>query len=197
MDAKLVEFTHILRRNGVRVSLAENVDSLRATALVGLQDRLLLKDALRATIIKRNIDEPVFDELFDLYFTGLGEAIKGAAESLMGTMQLDEAAFQNLLDNLAEILKDLDIDLSELARNLLTNNTGQLERMRRKRNYKTSSVRSKKVATATAWRRCLESARCRKSSTISRIASARPISIPPCASASCACSNGACRISAI
>ena len=131
MDAKLVEFTHILRRNGVRVSLAENVDSLRATALVGLQDRLLLKDALRATIIKRNIDEPVFDELFDLYFTGLGEAIKGAAESLMGTMQLDEAAFQNLLDNLAEILKDLDIDLSELARNLLTNNTGQLERMLR------------------------------------------------------------------
>ena len=131
MDAKLVEFTHVLRRNGVRVSLAENMDSLRASALVGLQDRLLLKDALRATIIKRSIDEPTFDELFDIYFTGLGEAIKGAASSLMGALQLDEAAFQNLLDNLAEILKDLNIDLSELAHNLLANNTGQLERMLR------------------------------------------------------------------
>jgi len=131
MDAKLVEFTHLLRRNGVRVSLAENMDSLRAAALVGIHDRAILKDALRTAIIKRNVDEPTFDELFDLYFTGLGDAIKGAAESLMGNLQIDEAAFQGLLESLAEILKDLDIDLSQLAQSLLSNNTGQIERLLR------------------------------------------------------------------
>src|SRR5690349_984303 len=108
MDAKLVDFTNILRRNGIRVSLSENMDSLRSTALVGIHDRAILKDALRAAIIKRNIDEPAFDELFDIYFTGLGDAIKNSASSLMGNMQLDEAAFQALMDNLADILKDLN-----------------------------------------------------------------------------------------
>jgi len=131
MDAKLVEFTHLLRRNGVRVSLAENMDSLRVAALVGVGDRVLLKDALRAAIIKRQVDGDAFDELFDLYFTGLGDAIKGSAESSMGNLQVDPAAFQDLLDSLADILKDLDIDLSELALHLLSNNTGQIERMLR------------------------------------------------------------------
>ncbi|MFI5365737.1 MAG: VWA domain-containing protein [Candidatus Binatia bacterium] len=131
MDDKIIEFATLLRENGLRVSLAENMDGFHAVALIGLGDRGAFKDALRATIVKRAIDASTFDELFDLYFSGLGEMVKGSASSLMGAMQLDDAAFQRLLDSLAQILNDLDVELSELAQSLLSNNTGQLEKQLR------------------------------------------------------------------
>ena len=131
MDDKIIEFTTLLRQNGLRVSMAENMDTFHALELIGLHDRSAFKDALRATMVKRAVDVAAYDELFDLYFSGLGEVVKGSASSLMGAMQLDEAGFQQLLDELAKILEQLDIELSELAQYLLSNNTGQLERMLR------------------------------------------------------------------
>jgi uncharacterized protein with von Willebrand factor type A (vWA) domain len=131
MDDKIIEFTTLLRQNGLRVSMAENMDSFHALELIGLGDRTAFKDALRAAIVKRSVDMSTYDELFDLYFSGLGEMVKGSATSLMGAMQLDEAAFQRLLDSLAQVMEQLDVELSELARFLLSNNTGQLEKMLR------------------------------------------------------------------
>jgi uncharacterized protein with von Willebrand factor type A (vWA) domain len=128
MDDKIIEFTGLLRQNGLRVSMAENIDSFHALELLGFGDRTVFKDALRATMVKRAVDATTYDELFDLYFTGLGEIIKRSATSLMGQMQLNEAAFQRLLDSLAKILAELDVNLSELAGFLLSNNTGQLEK---------------------------------------------------------------------
>ena len=131
MDDKIIEFIALLRQNGLRVSMAENMDSFHAMELVGLGDRAAFKDALRATIVKRAVDAATYDELFDLYFSGLGEVIKGSATSLMGAMELDDAAFQQLLDSLAAILKQLGVETSELAKFLLSNNTGQLEKLLR------------------------------------------------------------------
>src|SRR6202158_721062 len=131
MDHKIIEFTSLLRQNGLRVSMAENMDSFHVLKVTGISDRATFKDALRASIIKRAVDAAAYDELFDLYFSGLGEMVKGSAAALMGSMQLDDAAFQKLLDQLAELVKDLDVDLSELAQYLLSNNTGQLEKMLR------------------------------------------------------------------
>jgi hypothetical protein len=131
MDDKIIEFVGLLRHNGLRVSLSENMDGFRAVRLIGLNDRLAFKDALRAAVVKREVDATSFDELFDLYFSGLGEKVKASASELMSALDLDEAAFQNLLDQLAQLLKDLGIELSELAQHLLSNNTGQLEKMLR------------------------------------------------------------------
>ncbi len=131
MDDKIIEFTTLLRQNGLRVSMAENIDSFHALELIGCGERTVFKDALRATMVKRAVDASTYDDLFDLYFSGLGEIVKASAASLMGSMQLDEAAFQRLLDSLKEILEQLDVELSELAQFLLSNNTGQLEKMLR------------------------------------------------------------------
>lgn len=131
MDRTLLEFATLLRQNGVRVSLAENMDGFRAVRLVGLGDRELLKDTLRATLVKRAADIPTFDELFDVHFTGLGDAVRRHAEQLMATLQLDPAAFQHLLEQLEATLDSLGIELSDLARFLLGNNTGELERLLR------------------------------------------------------------------
>jgi uncharacterized protein with von Willebrand factor type A (vWA) domain len=131
MDDKIIAFAGLLRQNGLRVSMAENMDTFHAIGLLGLGDRTAFKDALRATLVKRAIDVPVYDDLFDLYFSGLGDAVKGTAASTMEALQLDEASFQELLDQLKALLAQLDIDLSQLAQALLRNDTGQIEKLLR------------------------------------------------------------------
>jgi len=131
MDDKIIEFTHLLRENGLKVSAAENMDTFAALGLIGIRNRQLFKDTLRATLVKRLVDIPVYDELFDLYFTGLGEIIKAAGESTRSAMEMTEEEFQKFLEQLEEALKNMGAELSELAKALLTNNTGQLEKMLR------------------------------------------------------------------
>ena len=97
MDDKLIEFTHLLRQNGLKVSVAENMDTFAALGLTGIGDRQILKDTLRATLVKRVVDIPVYDELFDLYFTGLGEIIKAASASTMNALEMSEEEFQRFL----------------------------------------------------------------------------------------------------
>ena len=69
MQARVIEFANILRRNGIRVSLAENMDAFRALELIGITDPpKCFRNALRTTLIKRTGDVKPFDELFDYFF---------------------------------------------------------------------------------------------------------------------------------
>ncbi len=72
MQDQIIEFTNVLRRNGVRVSLSENIDAFRAIDLLGIEDSSQFRAALRTTLVKRAIDLRPFDELFDLFFLGIG-----------------------------------------------------------------------------------------------------------------------------
>ncbi len=131
MDQKIVEFTALLRANGLRVSMAEHLDAFQAVSRLGLGDRVRLKDTLRATMVKRSIDLQTFDELFDLYFSALGNAVQEGAASTMQSLDMSEAELQELLDQLQEILDNMDGDLSDLAQALLQNDSGRLEQMLR------------------------------------------------------------------
>ncbi len=131
MDDKIIEFTQLLRENGLKISSAENMDTFSALGLIGIRNRQLLKDTLRATLVKRVVDISVYDELFDMYFTGLGEIIKAAGAETMAAMEMSEEEFQKFLEQLEEALKNMGGELSELAKALLNNNTGQLEKMLR------------------------------------------------------------------
>lgn len=131
MDDKIIEFTALLRQNGLKVSVADNMDTFAALGLVGIRDRQTLKDALRATLVKRVVDIPVYNELFDLYFTGLGEMIKAAGASTREAMEMSEEEFQRFLEQLEDALQKMGAELSDLARALLTNNTGQVEKLLR------------------------------------------------------------------
>jgi uncharacterized protein len=131
MDGKLVEFAHLLRQNGLRVSLAETMDAFQAIEHVGLGDRTTLQAVLRATLVKRGCDVPAFERLFELYFSGLGEAIKDISEAGRNAMEVGEGDLQKLIDQLQGLLGDQGIDLSELAKALLSADNGTLERLLR------------------------------------------------------------------
>ncbi len=132
MQRKILEFTNILRKSGIRVSTAEAIDAFTALDELSIEDREIFRDALRSTMVKRGEEVPTFDELFELFWSGfydnLRQAFGEAGEALarLGT-DLDQ-----LLKQLAEQLQRMSGDpgdLSELARALLTADLNQLEQL--------------------------------------------------------------------
>lgn len=77
MEERVLDFINGLRGRGVSVSTAESIDAMGAISVVGMEDPGLFKAALKAAVVKRNRDNPVFEELFPLYFYGL----EGSGES--------------------------------------------------------------------------------------------------------------------
>jgi hypothetical protein len=127
VDDKLIEFSNLLRKNGVRVSVAEDLDSFAAVRVLGLGSRAALKSGLRATMVKRAVDVPIFDELFDLFFAGVQELLKAATARAQQALGLDPAEFQRLLEELEKLLGEHGKELSELAKDWMRNDTGRVE----------------------------------------------------------------------
>lgn len=67
LQRKLVDFTHALRRAGLRLSTAEVIDAMRAVEIVGI-DRQPLRDGLASVLIKDEADRPTYDATFDAFF---------------------------------------------------------------------------------------------------------------------------------
>ncbi|GAA3530850.1 VWA domain-containing protein [Amycolatopsis ultiminotia] len=69
MQATIHRFARLLRAAGVRVSVSEVVDALAGAAAPGvLAERALLREVLRASLVKDHRDDERFDELFDAFF---------------------------------------------------------------------------------------------------------------------------------
>ncbi len=65
----IIEFVAGLRAAGVRISVAESLDAMRAIGVAGLA-LPRMREALRAALIKDEADSPIFDTLFASYFRG-------------------------------------------------------------------------------------------------------------------------------
>ncbi|MGH7839196.1 MAG: hypothetical protein ACREQC_15395, partial [Candidatus Binataceae bacterium] len=61
-----------MRADGVRISVAESLDAMRAVSAGGLA-RTRLREALRATLIKDEAGNSSFETLFTTYFDGPGQ----------------------------------------------------------------------------------------------------------------------------
>ena len=68
MDTVINDFVQVLRRHQIRVSPAESIDALHALTQVGLGAREVVRDTLRATLVKNAEDVSTFDRLFDVFF---------------------------------------------------------------------------------------------------------------------------------
>lgn len=129
MESRIIEFAGVLRRHGVRVSTAETLDALRGVQTAGLSDRTTFKSALRAAMVKRAADLQTYDELFDAFFSGLGDLAKEMGGEF--GEHAGDGELQDFLDRLGEVLDGMDPPVSELARALMMQDHGTLERILR------------------------------------------------------------------
>lgn len=67
-EKTLLEFVHLLRQVGLRISTAEVMDALTALSLLGFADRERVKVVLKATLVKEIKDLPAFEEAFSAFF---------------------------------------------------------------------------------------------------------------------------------
>jgi hypothetical protein len=131
MQRKVIEFTNLLRKSGIRVSVSEGINAFEALDELSIDDRELFRDALRATMVKRGDEIPTFDQLFDLYWSGFYDSLRdafGDVNARMASMNVDLDA---LMKQIAELLSQMDgeFDLGALAQALLTQDLSQLENM--------------------------------------------------------------------
>ena len=106
MDNRVIEFVRGMRAAGVRVSLAESMDAMRAIEALGIQDKTIFKSSMRATLIKESQDFAVFDQLFPLYFGSGGPLMQNAMDDLSAdeeamlkaALQAMSGKMQNLMD---------------------------------------------------------------------------------------------------
>jgi hypothetical protein len=131
VQRKLIDFTNLLRKSGVRVSVAESIDAFTALDEVSIGDREVFKDALRATMVKRGEDIPAFEHLFDLYWSAFYDGLRDAFEKAAQGGQDGKLDLEALMRQLQEGLEKLEgrLDLSELARALLTQDLSKLEQL--------------------------------------------------------------------
>src|SRR3954471_781633 len=126
MDERLEDFAGLLRQNGLRLSPAEVEDAARAVLLVGLEDRSAFRGALRSTLVKRGQDAPVFDRLFELYFTGAKDLVDGLQGSLLDALEREKLNELDL-EQIAQLLSQM----SPLTQALVRGRTDQLAKLLR------------------------------------------------------------------
>jgi uncharacterized protein len=87
MLGMLLDLAARLQRAGVPVALSEKVDATSALGLLPLDDRPLLRAALRSAMIKRVEDQAIFDRLFDRAFplTSVTVTTRGSAVDADGS----------------------------------------------------------------------------------------------------------------
>ena len=124
MDSSVVDFVRGLRAAGVRVSLAESMDAMRAISTLGVMDKELFRQSLRATLVKEAVDYPVFEELFPLYFGSGGPPMQDARDDLdqdeqdmlKAALSAMSGRLQQLIDWLTSGQGPTREELEELAR---------------------------------------------------------------------------------
>lgn len=113
-------FLQALRRAGLPVSVAEDLDAGRALRSVDVLDRDQVRAAYAAALVKRRPDRPAFDTLFDIYFPGTSsegdvEVEPGIADPPSpGPMTPEVREFRDQL--LDAVRRGDDAALSRLAR---------------------------------------------------------------------------------
>jgi len=132
LQRKILEFANVLRQSGIRVSVSEAIDAFQALDELSIADRAVFRDALRAALVKRGDDIPSYDELFDLYWSGYYDNLKDAFDGAAGALGEEGIDVQALLKNIQQQIEGGEageIDLSDLARALLTADLHELEQL--------------------------------------------------------------------
>lgn len=124
---RLVDLTRTLRQQGIPAGTSEIADAGRVAAVLGLQDRELLREGLASALVRRVGQRPVFDEAFDLYFpAAIGERTSPGDGDPLASDDPREAA-NALRDQLAAALAARDQQALERIAAQALDRLGRLE----------------------------------------------------------------------
>ncbi len=68
LEVNLLRFIHLLRHTGLRISSGEALDAVEAMTLIDVSKKESVKAALKATLVKKSAEAPLFDRTFELFF---------------------------------------------------------------------------------------------------------------------------------
>ncbi len=133
MRERIVDFAGVLRRNGLKATLSEELDALEAAGLLSLDDREIFKTALRSSLVKRAADVSAFDELFELYFSGLGDLLgDGGGGSIVERLSREgEDEIAGSLLRVRAVLDKMGEEFAELTRFIMDGDRGRIEQLMR------------------------------------------------------------------
>ncbi len=107
MQNRMIEFVRALRAAGIRVSLAESQDAMFAVDHSGVRDQGAFKNSMKATLVKNQRDQPIFDYFFPLFFKNNKPPLQNILEQLSPEQeQLLQEALQSLMGDV-DALRDL------------------------------------------------------------------------------------------
>ncbi|MEJ7834267.1 MAG: VWA domain-containing protein [Nocardioides sp.] len=102
-----ISFVEALRSAGMSVSLAEDLDAIAALTTLDWTDRTVVHAGYAATLVKRQVQRPTFDALFDIYFPRLvGAGVAGAEDA-------DDTAGEGAVRDNAQALRDFRAELTD------------------------------------------------------------------------------------
>ncbi|NJM05966.1 VWA domain-containing protein [Candidatus Gracilibacteria bacterium] len=128
MDKRIIDFIAGLRAAGVRISVAESADALRAIEQAGIRQRDFFRAALQATLVKETRDFEAFQRLFPLYF---GNDAPPPLQQPGSGGQLSEEEQQRFLEALRQMLASMTPQqLAELFRSMMTGQQFSNQQMR-------------------------------------------------------------------
>lgn len=125
MDKRVVEFIRTLRAAGVRISIAESGDAMRAVDAIGIFSRSDFQAALRTTLVKEGTDMPTFDHFFPLFFDTAAPPMFNMEQELtpeqqqmlqqaLQAMAGDQNAMQRLMDLLQQMMQGQGFNQNQL-----------------------------------------------------------------------------------
>ena len=124
---KISAFARLLRMEGLIIGNRETEDACRVLVEMGMEDRALVKIALRTVFAKSREEQATFDRVFDVFFIS-AEALKNRAQQQMQQEQQFDAARRQAEEelningepmNLSGDQKDIYAAMSEEARERL------------------------------------------------------------------------------
>ncbi len=104
MQERIIQFARGLRAAGVRVSISETIDAMRAVETLGITEKEPFRESMRATLVKDFDDMAIFDQLFPLYFGSDGPPLQNAFEELNPD---EQGMLEQALDGLSGRIKAL------------------------------------------------------------------------------------------
>ena len=109
MQKRMIDFIRALRAAGVRISLAESQDAMFGVDETGVRNADLSRSTMKATLVKNQRDQPIFDTFFPLFFKNNRPPLQNILEQLSEDEQaLLREAMESLmgdLDALRELLQ--------------------------------------------------------------------------------------------